>query len=85
MSVSFEVIYKRTDNTLGCVTCADQYQNDVEYYTSIGYTIESITRTETCAHCTDGTRQAKNTRNQFKRVTCEHCKGNYILSEERII
>ena len=82
--VSYEVCYKRHDGTLGYVLCADNYESEVTYYLSEGYTIEHITRTEFCTFCDSGTRQAKNTRNRFRRVTCEHCKGKYILSEEKI-
>ncbi len=84
MSVSYEVEYTRHDGSIGAVFCSDTYLNEVEYYQSIGYTINSVIRRVTCDHCDSGTRQAKNTRNTFKRVPCEFCKGNYILTEETI-
>ncbi len=81
--VSYEVEYTRLDGTIGSCT-GSEYQGATDYYISIGYTINHVVKTVFCDHCDNGTRQAKNTRNQFKRVRCEHCKGKYILSEEKI-
>jgi hypothetical protein len=85
MSISYEVEYTRHDGSIGAVSCTDTYQNEIEYYESIGYTINFVIRRVTCDHCDNGTRQNKNTRNIFKRVICEFCKGNYILTEEIVL